>query len=45
MLYNNIVDEIIERTAQGKIYAKNLAKIWINKNYIVKDQNNKYQTL
>jgi hypothetical protein len=45
MLYNNIVDEIIERTAQGKIYAKNLTKIWINKNYIVKDQNNKYQTL
>ena len=45
MLYNNIVDEIIERTAQGKIYAKNLAKIWINKNYIVKDQKNKYQTL
>ncbi len=45
MLYNNIVDEIIERTAQGKIYAKNLAKIWINNNYIVKDQNNKYQSL
>ena len=45
MPYNDIVDEIIERTANGKIYAKNLAKIWINKQWIVKDQNNKYKIL
>lgn len=40
--YNDLLDEIIERTANTKSYAKNLIKIWINKGWIVKDHTNKY---
>jgi len=43
MDYNDIVDEIIERTANGKTFAKNLVKIWISKSLIIKDHNNKYK--
>jgi len=43
MDYNDIVNEIIERTANGKIFAKNLVKIWISKSFIIKDHNNKYK--
>jgi hypothetical protein len=42
--YNNISDEIIERTATSKAYAKNLIKIWINKGWIIKNKDNKYAT-
>jgi hypothetical protein len=41
--YNDILDEIIERTACGKTYAKNLIKIWITKGWIIKGQDNKYK--
>ena len=40
--YNDILDEIIERTANNKTYAKNLIKIWIAKGWIYKDFTNKY---
>lgn len=43
MDYNDIVDEIIERTANGKTFAKNLVKIWISKSLIIKDHTNKYK--
>ena len=43
MDYNDIVNEIIERTANGKTFAKNLVKIWISKSMIIKDHNNKYK--
>jgi hypothetical protein len=43
MDYNDIVNEIIERTANGKTFAKNLVKIWISKSLIIKDHNNKYK--
>jgi hypothetical protein len=42
--YNDISDEIIERTATSKGYAKNLIKIWINKGWIIKNKDNKYAT-
>jgi len=42
--YNDISDEIIERTATSKAYAKNLIKIWINKGWILKGADNKYFT-
>jgi len=42
--YNDISDEVIERTATSKSYAKNLIKIWINKGWILKGQDNKYFT-
>jgi len=42
--YNDISDEIIERTATSKGYAKNLIKIWINKGWIIKNKENKYAT-
>jgi hypothetical protein len=42
--YNDISDEIIERTATSKAYAKNLIKIWINKGWILKGPDNKYFT-
>lgn len=42
--YNNISDEIIERTATSKAYAKNLIKIWITKGWIIKNKDNKYAT-
>jgi hypothetical protein len=42
--YNDIMDEIIERTATSKNYAKNLIKIWIAKSYIIKGSDNKYFT-
>jgi len=42
--YNDISDEIIERTATSKAYAKNLIKIWINKGWIMKGVDNKYFT-
>jgi hypothetical protein len=42
--YNDISDEIIERTATSKAYAKNLIKIWIQKGWILKGQDNKYFT-
>ena len=42
--YNDILDEIIERTATSKNYAKNLIKIWIAKSYIIKGLDNKYFT-
>ncbi len=42
--YNDIQDEIIERTATSKGYAKNLIKIWINKGWIIKNKDNKYAT-
>ena len=42
--YNDISDEIIERTATSKAYAKNLIKIWISKNWILKGVDNKYFT-
>jgi hypothetical protein len=42
--YNDISDEIIERTATSKAYAKNLIKIWINKSWILKGADNKYFT-
>ena len=45
MSYADISSEIIERTATSKAYAKNLLKIWISKNYIVKDQQNNYKIL
>ena len=40
--YNDISDEIIERTATSKTYAKNLIKIWIQKSWILKGADNKY---
>jgi hypothetical protein len=43
-IYNDISDEIIERTATSKSYAKNLIKIWINKGWILKGSDNKYFT-
>jgi hypothetical protein len=42
--YNDIIDEIVERTANSKNYAKNLIKIWISKSWILKGQDNKYFT-
>jgi hypothetical protein len=42
--YNDISDEIIERTATSKAYAKNLIKIWIQKGWILKGADNKYFT-
>jgi hypothetical protein len=45
MPYNDISSEIIERTATSKAYAKNLIKLWISKNYIVKDNKNNYKIL
>lgn len=42
LTYNDLLDEIIERTANNKTYAKNLIKIWIKKEWIYKDHNNKY---
>ena len=42
--YNDISDEIIERTATSKGYAKNLIKIWISKGWIIKNKDNKYAT-
>ena len=42
LTYNDLLDEIVERTAQSKTYAKNLIKIWISKGWIVKDHTNKY---
>jgi hypothetical protein len=45
MSYNDISSEIIERTATSKGYAKNLIKLWISKNYIVKDNKNNYKIL
>ena len=42
--YNDIISEIIERTATSKAYAKNLIKIWISKNWILKGSDNKYFT-
>ena len=42
--YNDISDEIIERTATSKTYAKNLIKIWISKGWILKGADNKYFT-
>ena len=42
--YNDIISEIIERTATNKAYAKNLIKIWISKNWILKGSDNKYFT-
>lgn len=42
--YNEMLDEIIERTATSKNYAKNLIKVWITKSWILKDNNNKYFT-
>jgi DNA-binding MarR family transcriptional regulator len=41
---DNISDEIIERTATSKAYAKNLIKIWITKGWIIKNKDNKYAT-
>jgi len=40
--YNDIINEIIERTATSKNYAKNLIKTWIAKNWILKGSDNKY---
>jgi len=45
MTYNDISSEIIERTATSKAFAKNLIKLWISKNYIVKDSKNNYKIL
>ena len=45
MSYNDISSEIIERTATSKAFAKNLIKLWISKNYIVKDNKNNYKIL
>jgi hypothetical protein len=45
MFYADISDEIVERTATSKSYAKNLIKIWINKSWIVKDSKNQYKIL
>jgi hypothetical protein len=45
MSYNDISSEIIERTATSKAFAKNLIKLWIIKNYIVKDNKNNYKIL
>ena len=45
MSYADISSEIIERTATSKAFAKNLIKIWISRNYIVKDQQNNYKIL
>jgi hypothetical protein len=45
MPYADISSEIIERTATSKAFAKNLIKIWISKNYIVKDNKNNYKIL
>ena len=45
MPYNDISNEIVERTATSKAFAKNLIKIWISKNYIVKDSKNNYKIL
>jgi hypothetical protein len=42
--YNDIISEIIERTATSKAYAKNLIKIWIAKSWILKGADNKYFT-
>ena len=42
--YNDISDEIIERTATSKGYAKNLIKTWITKGWIIKNKDNKYAT-
>jgi len=42
MYYEDIVKEIIERTAKSKGFAKNLVKIWISKEWIVKNKNLKY---
>jgi len=42
--YNDISDEIIERTATSKGYAKNLIKLWITKGWIIKNKDNKYAT-
>ena len=45
MPYSDISSEIIERTATSKAFAKNLIKLWISKNYIVKDNKNNYKIL
>lgn len=45
MPYNDLSSEIIERTATSKAFAKNLIKLWITKNYIVKDHKNNYKIL
>jgi hypothetical protein len=42
--YNDIISDIVERTATSKAYAKNLIKIWISKGWILKGADNKYFT-
>jgi hypothetical protein len=42
--YNDISNEIIERTATSKGYAKNLIKLWITNGWIIKNKDNKYET-
>ena len=42
LYYDEVINEIIERQAVNKVYAKQLIKIWINKGWIVKNKENKY---
>lgn len=44
LLYSEMIDEIKERTAESNTWAKQLVKIWINKQMIIKDNHNKYST-
>lgn len=40
--YKQLISEIQERTAKGANYAKEICKIWIEKNMVKKDNNNNY---
>jgi hypothetical protein len=42
LFYDEIINEIIERQAVNKVYAKHLIKIWITKGWIIKNKENKY---
>jgi len=43
LFYDDIIKEVIERTAKSKGFAKNLVKIWITNDWIIKNQNLKYK--
>jgi Fe2+ or Zn2+ uptake regulation protein len=43
LFYDDIIKEIVERTAKSKGFAKNLMKIWISNQWITKNKSSKYQ--
>ena len=43
--YKDLIAEIQERSAKGINFAKEIVKIWIQKNYVRKDANNNYKMI